>query len=252
MIIKVSYIIITWNGKQLLNDLLHSMQRQLKRSDVEVIVVDNGSTDGTKEWLSTSYPQIHLINLSTNKGVAYARNRAMEKAKGKYLFILDNDIQITDAAVEGMELFMDDNPNVGIVGCRLVFPNGKIQESCKPYPGLKQKFHHLLCPDSTSFTYEKRIREAKPFEPEYIIGACQMIRDTAHKQVGALDEHIFYGPEDCDYCIRLRADGWKVIYLPQYTMVHHCQRKTNHRPLSTLGRLHIKALLYFYWKHKRL
>ena len=249
---KISYIIITWNGKQLLSDLLASMRKQLARTDVEVIVADNGSTDGTNEWLTKNYPSIQRIALDTNKGVAYARNRALEKAKGEYLFIVDNDIQITDEAVEGMERFLDEHPEAGMVGCKLVYPNGELQESCKPYPGVGQKIRHLMCPNASTFTYEQQITAGEPFEPVYLIGACQMIRHEAYQQVGALDETIFYGPEDCDYCLRLRAKGWHVVYLPQYSMVHHCQRKTNAHPFSFLGRQHIKALLYFYRKHRRL
>ena len=249
---KISYIIITWNGRQLLANLLLSMNHQLDRADIEVIIADNGSIDGTKEWLAEYYPQIQLISLNSNRGVAYARNRALEKAKGEYLFILDNDIQITDEAVVGMEQFMDTHLETGMVGCRLVYPNGDLQESCKPYPGIIQKTRHLLCPHSSTITYEQLILASKPFEPFYLIGACQMIRYSAYKQVGALDENIFYGPEDCDYCLRLRKNGWKVIYLPQFSMTHHCQRKTTTHPFSFLGRQHIKALLYFYWKHKRL
>ena len=116
MKIKLSYIIITWNGKHLLADLLKSMEQQLLRKDVEVIVTDNGSTDGTVEWLSSTYPAIHLIKLKTNKGVAYARNRALEQAVGEYLFIVDNDIQLKDDAVEGMVQYMDTYPDVGMVG----------------------------------------------------------------------------------------------------------------------------------------
>ena len=250
--VKISYIIITWNGKQLLTDLLISMKKQLLRTDVEVIVTDNGSSDDTTEWLTVTYPSIHLISLDTNKGVAYARNRALEQASGEYLFIIDNDIQLTDEAVEGMEQYMDTHPDVGMVGCRLNYPNGEIQESCKPYPGIRQKIHHILAPQSSFMTYASQILAGQPFEPEYIIGACQLIRAKAYKQVGPLDENIFYGPEDCDYCLRLRAAGWKVIYLPPYTMIHHCQRKTTTHPFSTLGRKHMSALAYFYWKHKRI
>ena len=111
---------------------------------------------------------------------------------------------------------------------------------------------NVLCPSKRSTDYLTSLAGTEPFEAEYVIGACQMIRREALEAVGLLDERIFYGPEDCDYCLRLRAEGWKVTYLPQYAMVHHCQRKTTHRPFSTLGRQHIKALLYFYWKHRRL
>lgn len=248
---KTSYIIITWNGRQLLQDLLLSMTNQLKRTDIEVIVADNGSTDGTVQWLQEEYPAIRLICLPENKGVAYARNRAMEAATGRYLLIIDNDIQLTDEAVQGMEDYMDSHPEVGLAGCRLLYPSGELQESCKPYPGVLQKIRHVLSPSSSAMTYAAQIAAGEPFEPEYLIGACQMVRASVYRETGALDEHIFYGPEDCDYCIRVRKNGYKVVYLPHLSMIHHCQRKTTTRPFSYLGREHIKALFYFYWKHRR-
>lgn len=252
MRIKTSYIIITWNGKSLLQNLFQSMTSQLKRDDIEVIVTDNGSTDGTVQWIQQEYPDVRLILLPQNKGVAYARNKALAAAKGKYLLILDNDICITDQAIFRLEEYMDLHPEVGMVGCKLLYPTGELQESCKPYPGIWQKIKHVLFPSVSTMAYAKQIEEGKPFEPDYLIGACQMVRADVYHKIGPLDEHIFYGPEDCDYCIRVRCEGLKVVYIPYVSMVHHCQRKTTTRPFSKLGREHIKALFYFYWKHKRL
>ncbi len=249
--IKVSYIIITWNGLNYLRRLLNSMSSQLQREDVEVIITDNGSTDGTIEFLQNDYPSIRLICLQRNMGVAYARNLSMRQAKGKYLFILDNDIQITDESVTAMEQFMDNHPKAGICGCKLLYPDGAPQLSCKPYPGIIEKLRSFRASSSTP-TYEKQMNGSAPFEPVYIIGACQMIRREVYDAIGDLDDTIFYGPEDCDYCLRARQAGWQVIYIPSVAMYHHCQRRTHTKPFSKLGWLHIKALMYFYWKYKKI
>jgi len=251
MDIKISYIIITWNGLALIRRLLESMLHQMKREDVEVIVVDNGSADGTKEFLKREYTEVRLIENAENRGVAYARNRALEAARGRYLFILDNDVVINDAAVEGMEEYMEEHRDVGLCACRLVGEDGEVQESCKPYPGLLIKLRNVLFPQKNTFFYATEMN-GEAFEPVYVIGACQMIRREAFEQAGMLDEKIFYGPEDADYCLRIRKAGWKVMYLPQYTMQHLCQRKTTKKPFSRLGRKHIKALIYFYWKYKKI
>ena len=249
--IKISYIIITWNGIDHIRNLFRSLQNQISRQDVEIIVVDNGSNDGTTDFLRTSYPSARLITLNNNKGVAYARNRGLEKALGQYLFILDNDIIANDEALTGMEKYMDTNINVGLCGCKLYDAEGNLQESCKPYPGISQKIYNLFHRGKFRFHY-KDMPADQPFEPEYIIGACQMIRREAFEQTGLLDENIFYGPEDCDYCLRIRKAGWKVIYLPQYSLIHHCQRKTNIHPFSPLARKHIRGLMYLYMKYKRI
>ena len=249
--VKISYIIITWNGLAYLQRLLASMTRQLQRPDVEVVLCDNGSTDGTAEFILTSYPAIRYIPLPENKGVAYARNVALRRAKGEYLFIIDNDICINDHAVETMEHYMDAHPEVGICGCKLLSPDGETQESCKAYPGIRAKIRSLFRP-SAPFVYREQIVGTEPFEPVYLIGACQMIRKQVYDAIGDLDEAIFYGPEDCDYCLRARNAGWRVMYLPQVAMVHYCQRRTHANPFNRLGLLHLKALLYFYKKYRQV
>lgn len=247
---KVSYIIITWNGLDFLRGLLKSMENQLARKDVEVVLVDNHSTDGTLEFLAKEYPMLHPICLSQNRGVSYARNIALQKAKGQYLFIVDNDICITDEAVEGMEHYMDEHPEVGICGCKLLSADGEIQASCKTFPSIKSKFRSVFRPKAQA-RYYGLMTGKTPFEPTYLIGACQMIRREVYEALGPLDEHIFYGPEDCDYCLRARKGGWHVVYIPTLSMTHHFQRITSTKPFSRLWWSHMKALLYFYWKYKR-
>lgn len=140
----LSVILITWNGRKLLSNCLKSMSFLLQREDVEVIVVDNGSEDGTIHFLHDKYPDITAISLDKNRGVAYARNRALERANGEYLWILDNDTELSEPVARGMMQFMKDNPGVGLAGCRLVDADGLLQESCKRYPGLGEKVKNIL------------------------------------------------------------------------------------------------------------
>ena len=250
--VKISYIIITWNGLSYLQRLLASMTNQIKRSDVEVVLCDNGSVDGTPEFICTKYPQIKYIQLPINKGVAFARNRALERAKGDYLFIVDNDLELTDEAVDALEQYMDTHENVGLLAPSLVFADKTLQGNAKNYPGIARKIKNVFFPQHHPVDYQQQLIGNEPFEPEYVIGACQIIRRAAFNDVGLLDEHIFYGPEDADFCMRIRQSGWKVVCAPAIQVVHHCQRRTTKHPFSKIGRQHIKALLYFYWKYKRL
>ncbi len=248
---RVSVVIITWNGRGHLEKCVSSLAEFISRPDVEAIVVDNGSCDGTAGWLKASFPDIRLIELDENKGVAFARNRGLEVATGDYLLILDNDTVVTAEALDGMMAYMESQPEVGICGCRLVDNKGTVQESCKKYPGLIQKILNVLNGSRYRYAYGTNMMQ-HAFEPEYLIGACQLIRRKAYEEVGALDEHIFIGPEDADFCLRIRKKGWHVMYLPQFTITHCCQRITNRHLFSSLGRKHISALFYLYKKHKRL
>lgn len=248
---KISIIIITWNAVSVLRNCLVSLEEIMKREDVEIILVDNGSQDGTVSFIKETYPHIKLISLVANMGVAYARNRGLEKASGKYLFILDNDTVAGKEAIEGMEAFMDGHSEVGICGCKLIDADNRVQESCRRYPGISEKLSNLRKPGEYRYSYDED-RKSAPFEPEYLIGACQFIRREAFEAVGLLDQHIFYGPEDADFCLRVKKAGWSICYLPQYSIIHLCQRRTNKKLFSKLARKHAVALLYFYWKHKRL
>lgn len=250
MSIKTSYIVISWNGLSYLRSLIESLKNQLQREDTELIYVDNGSTDGSQQYMESIGGNITTIYLAENRGVAAARNIGLARAKGQYLFILDNDIVTNNEAILAMEQYMDEHPRVGLCASKLLYPDGTLQSSCKVYPGIKEKIKHILMHQTTHMDYEAEMRGHTPFSPEYVIGACQMIRRDAFEKVGMLDEHIFYGPEDCDYCLRMRQNGWQVIYLPEVSMHHHCQRRTTTNIFTPLARKHIQALIYFYWKHK--
>ena len=223
----------------------------LQREDVEVIVVDNGSEDGTIHFLHDKYPDITAISLDKNRGVAYARNRALERANGEYLWILDNDTELSEPVARGMMQFMKDNPGVGLAGCRLVDADGLLQESCKRYPGLGEKVKNILHRRGYRYAYGLE-KMKKRFEPEYLIGACQLIRRDAYEAAGPLDEKIFYGPEDADFCLRVKKAGFSLAYVPEFTVLHHCQRMSRSRILSPIGLKHIEGLVHLYIKYKRL
>lgn len=246
----LSVVLITWNGRRLLANCLKSLDFLLQRNDIEVIVVDNGSEDGTMHFLHDKYPQIITIPLERNRGVAYARNRALERANGDFLWILDNDTELSEQVAFGMLEFMKKNPDVGLAGCRLVDADGLVQESCKRFPGIGEKVRNLL--HTHGYRYAYGLEKMKSdFEPEYLIGACQLIRREAYEAVGPLDEKIFYGPEDADFCIRVRKAGFHLAYVPEFTVLHHCQRMTRGRIFTPIGIKHIEGLIHLYFKYKR-
>ena len=248
--VQLSIVIITWNQLSYLRDCLCSLQPVMQRKDVEVIVVDNGSEDGTCQYLTVNYPQIYLHINDCKKGLAYARNRGLELAQGKKVLFLDNDTVVNENAISGMEIYLDEHSKVGLCACRLVDSNSQVQDSFKPFPGLWLKIKNVLGITKTNAPDLQTV--TSPIEPVYVIGACQMIRREVIERIGLLDENIFYGPEDADYCMRIAAEGWKVVYLPQYTIVHHWRRATNKKLFSRLAWKHFCALCYFYAKYKRI
>ncbi len=247
---KLSIIILTYDHLDDTQKCLESLQPLMVRGDVEVIVIDNASVDGTPDFIRTHYPDIRLTVNPTNRGVAAARNQGFSQATAPTLLILDNDTIVNARAIDGMLQYLSTHPEVGLCACRMTDTEGNVQRSFRPFPGLKGKMLSVLGLRLAGEKY--RADEEGAIEPYYVIGACQMMRREALEQVGNLDEAIFYGPEDADFCHRLREAGWKIKYLPQYSIIHTYYRRTSRKPLSRLGRKHIKGLLHFYHKYGRI
>lgn len=247
---RLSIIILTYNHLDDTRRCLESLLPVMQRGDTEVIIIDNASADGTPAYISQTYPLIKLTVNETNRGVAAARNQGLAQATAPTLLILDNDTIANTRAIDGMLAYLDSHPDVGLCACRMTDTEGNVQRSFRPFPGLKGKLLSVL--GLRLATEKMRADDEGAIEPYYVIGACQMIRREALEQVGVLDEAIFYGPEDADFCHRLRQAGWKIKYLPQFSIIHTYYRRTRRNPLSRLGLHHIRGLLHFYSKWGRI
>lgn len=246
---QLSIVIISWNSLRMLKRCLEALSDVIRRPEVELIWVDNGSTDGSSEWMMENFPEARVKILDKNYGVAYARNRGVEMSRGEYVLFLDDDTEAGRKPVDAMLDFMRAHPGAGICGTALRDSKGNLQDSFKAYPGLGVKVGNVL--RSWLRIGRKISPPAHVIEIDYIIGACQMIRRELFDRLGLLDENIFYGPEDADFCLRASEAGWKVCYLPNVSLTHHWRRATSVNPFSALGRKHLRALFYFYRKHKR-
>lgn len=216
-------------------------------------MVENASTDRTLEMLN-QFPKIHVIKNQCNRGVGPARNQGMRLAKGRYILLLDADTTIIGNALDTLVTYMDNNPKVGICGPKLISPTNELQLSCRRFPTVLTKIlrraplslaQKLLKEELLADWDHNSIQEV-----DYIIGACQIIRKEAFKQIGYLDENIFYGPEDVDYCVRMWRKDWPVCYNPAATIMHHEQRITKKKLLSKLTLLHTKGLIYYFIKYR--
>ena len=255
---RLSVILIGYNSWHFLEKCLTSLSFvHSYQGDVEVIYVDNGSKDGSFHQVQNRYPWVQLIQNDRNQGVSAARNQGIKKAVGNYILLLDSDTEISSSALEEMFAFMELHPEAGLCGCKMYGPDGSINDSCRPFPSIGKKLtagfrilaNKLHCPVKETHDYDKNAGE--PFEVDYVVGACQMIRKEAQQQIGLLDEHIFYGPEDADFCLRMKQAGYKVYYLPQTVIYHAYQRLSSQRVFSKLNWKHLQGLLYYFWKHSK-
>lgn len=248
---KLSIVLLSHNGLSLTRQCLQYLLPLLEiRKDVNVCVIDNGSSDNTYHILSHefSHSQIDFVRLDSNRGVAGGRNRGIARhPDSEYIMFLDNDTIVHVNSVVQLINFMDSHPEVGLAAPSLRGINGNIQLSFKKFPGIKEKILNLAGRKSES----PEIDSSELMQPFYVIGACQIFRRSLIDKVGLLDENIFFGPEDADFCIRIRREGYKVVYIPWIKIIHCWQRKSHKNPFSKISRLHIKGLFYFYRKWNR-
>jgi N-acetylglucosaminyl-diphospho-decaprenol L-rhamnosyltransferase len=226
----------------------------------EVIYVDNGSTDGTPELLARRFPDVRVIRRETNEGVP-ARNHGLRAARGRLRMFMDTDAQLTPGALPTMVDAIDADPRAGLVGPRLTYADGRLQLSARRYPPLLLPIlrrpplgrffehratirHHLMAGDP----HDRRRRV------EYVLGACQLFRAEAQRDAGEIDERIWFGHDDADWCFRMRRAGWDVLYLPDAVVVHDYRRTSVARPISRHSARQLAAHVHFqrkWWGARR-
>jgi len=242
---KISVIILSWNTKKLLGDCL----RSLKGLGHEIIVVDNGSTDGSVKMLKklqSQNPQMKTIFNQKNLGYGAANNQGMRVAKGDYFLLLNSDTVVKNNAPLKMAEFLSKNPQVGVVGCRLLNPDGSLQPSAGPFPHLGVVFIMLFVEHWLGHLARNSFKQTK--EVDWVMGAALMVSGQVFAKVGPMDEGIFMYMDEVEWCYRIKKAGFKVKFYPGAEIIHHFggSSQTGRRePILNIYR----GLLYFYQKH---
>lgn len=251
----VSVIIVNWNLKDELGACLDSLKNNAGGMDIETIVVDNGSTDGSAEMVDRDHPGIKLIRNRENLGFSKANNQAMAVAGGRYFFLLNNDTLIQKYSLSRLVEFMDSHADVGICGPRVVNADGSLQiRSRGRYPTIPGALGQYFLPTrlrklvsgSTGF-YDFR-DNINPGSMDWISGCALLARRTAVGEVGMLDAGIFMYLEDVDWCYRMRLAGWQVWNVPDSVVLHYGGRSMNKQSGVAVG-AHAAGLVEFYSRY---
>jgi GT2 family glycosyltransferase len=245
-------VILTWNSEQHIRPCLESLHHAAPGYRGDLVVIDNGSQDGTPELVRELAPRARLVRNQTNRGVAAARNQGLALARAPVSIILDVDTVVLPGAFGRLLSFLESAPSVGVCGPRLLLPDGTTQPSCQLFPTVLDKVLRQL-PSRLGDRWLRHVELADwdhtgVRDIDYVVGACQAIRMSALYSVGWLDERIFYGPEDVDLCLRMRLRGWRVTYLGDAVVRHECQRVTRRR-LNALTLRHVLGLAHLYRTH---
>jgi GT2 family glycosyltransferase len=224
----LSICIVNYQARDYLNDCLRSIIANPPLGEYEIIVVDNGSTDGSREMLQTDFPDVAVIENPTNLGFTSPMNQALRHATGSFLLLLNPDTLIHPQAFNRLIAFMQEHPQVGICGPKVLNTDGSLQAPCRrgesrPWAVISYFLGlHRLFPNSRLFGgyLLNYMGEDVTHEVAGVAGSCMLIRRQVVDQIGYLDERFFAYQEDADYCFQARRAGWQVYYLPTAQVTH--------------------------------
>lgn len=257
--VRLSIVVITWNERDDLRRCLEALVDKINLNRDEIIVVDNGSCDGSRE-LVTQYPQIRYLALDRNYGVAAARNHGLFLARGDICMTLDNDaVMLTEDPGAIVEEFFSAHPEAGVVGYQLLDEDGTRQQSARRFPKFYQPLVARM-PLTRRNNFLKREldrhlmndicfgNELDYIEVDYVLGANQVFTKKVAAQLMGYDDNIFFGPEDAEFCVRVRKLGFRNYYCQSISIIHRCKRRT--RKLSVLALKHLIGFWYMLGKHR--
>lgn len=226
----LSIVIVSWNTRDLLADCLNSVMVNARHLSLQVIVIDNGSADGSAAMVRSEFPGVQLVENEANIGFAAANNRALPLCSAEYVLLLNPDTRVIGPALTILSDFLREHPPVGAVGPKIVHPQSRFRTlSCGYQPTIRTIFNHYfflsrLFPESPAFRgYQllMGVHDKQPRVVEWLSGVCLMVRRQVIEQVGPLREDWFMYAEDLEWCERISAGGWGLVHVPTAIVEHH-------------------------------
>lgn len=215
--------LVNWNNRAYLYQCLQSLAAAALPLSVEIVVADNGSTDGSLEMLAQRFPYVKVVQNGENAGVARGNNQCIRHSSGRYIYILNNDTVVNRPAIMRMVEFLERHPEAGAVGGNLLNPDGTLQATFCTFPTLWEEFQlvtHLGVRRNPIFPSHPRVwPEVR--EVDWLSSASILVRREAIEAIGLVDEDYFVYSDETDWQYRLWQAGWKIYYLPEVTTLHY-------------------------------
>jgi len=261
--LDLSIIIVNYETYDLTKQTIESVIENDHPFEYDIYIVDNASKDGSIEQLQEYFHTesenglIKFILNDENKGFAYANNIAIKKTSSEYVLLLNSDTLVLENSLEVSMNYMNSNEDVGALGCKVVLPDNTLDKACRrSFPDFNVSFYKMtglssLFPKSKRFgrynlTY---LNEDETYEVDCVVGAFMLVRSKTIKEVGLLDETFFMYGEDIDWCYRIKAANWKVIYFSDAKIVHYKGASNSKKQNKKLTYEFYRAMYIFYNKH---
>lgn len=253
----VSVVIVSWNVCELLRACLQAIVRGRKMLDLEIIVVDSGSTDASAAMVRQAFPWVKLVTCDENVGFPKGNNLGITRASGRHILLLNPDTEVQAGALSTMADYLEKHPDVGVVGPQLLNPDGSVQSSRRRFPTLATAFLEStwlqdIAPKAVLHRYYALdLPDGEPAEVDWLTGACLMVRRQVVDEVGGLDEAYFMYSEELDWCRRIKAAGWRVVYVPAAQVLHHVGKSSEQAVTARHVNFQRAKLRYFRKYHGR-
>ncbi len=223
----LAVIVISTNEAHWLEPCLRTLFEHAGELALDVVVVDNESTDGTAELVAERFPAARTVP-SANHGFAHGNNRGLMTTDARYVLFLNPDTEVLDGTLADLLAHMDAHPEVGLAGCRQVDANGELWPTARRFPSVARALGEALGPERLPLTAgrlgESELdlsRYEEELDCDWTAGSFLLVRREAIESAGYLDERFFIYSEEVDLCLRIKRAGWQIRHLPQMTIVHH-------------------------------
>jgi GT2 family glycosyltransferase len=256
---NLSIVIVSWNAKAYVLECLQSLLVQSECIPLEIIAIDNASTDGTVEMIRNQFPHVRLIENGANLGFARANNIGIKLASGKYICLINSDVNVPPDCLPKMYRYMEQHPDIGLLGPKMLGVDGRARRSGMRFPSIWNTFLRALAVDSlfrgsrvfggflmTDFQFDQTR------DMDVLNGWFWMARREALNQVGLLDERFFIYGEDLDWCKRFHLAGWRIVFYSEAEALHYGGASSSNAPLRFFIEMMRADLQYWKKYHGRV
>jgi GT2 family glycosyltransferase len=245
----ISVVVVTWNSKAYTIECLESLQKAGPHPAMEIVVVDNASSDGTAEAIAEHYPSVRLIRNAQNVGFARANNQGLQVCRGRYVCLVNSDVVVPEDCMPRVLSYMDANPDIGLLGPKMLTPTGEAGYSVMRFPTA---WNTLCCALGFSGFMFKEFNYERTEDVEVLTGWFWVARRSALEQVGGLDEQFFMYGEDIDWSQRFHIAGWRVVYYAGAEALHYGGASSKNAPARFYIEMRRANLQYYRKYHGHL